>query len=71
MSEQSPNEALLARFLQHAETGLRRGVLVAESIWPNEAFEDGCGINSLTGADQPAPCGGGTFHDNSVWLRQA
>ena len=54
-----------------AETGLRRGVLVAESIWPNEAFEDGCGINSLTGADQPAPCGGGTFHDNRVWLRQA
>ena len=54
-----------------AENGLRPGVLVAESIWPNEAFEDGCGINTLTGADQPAPCGGGAFHDNRVWLRQA
>jgi anaerobic selenocysteine-containing dehydrogenase len=51
--------------------GLRRGVLIAEGIWPNEAFEDGCGINSLTGADQPAPCAGGTFHDNRVWLRPA
>src|SRR5262249_9427470 len=28
--------------------GLRRGVLIAESIWPNEAFEDGKGINTLT-----------------------
>ncbi|MFL5259406.1 MAG: molybdopterin-dependent oxidoreductase [Hyphomicrobiales bacterium] len=51
--------------------GLRRGVVVAESVWPNEAFEDGCGINTLTGADQPAPCGGGAFHDNRVWIRPA
>jgi anaerobic selenocysteine-containing dehydrogenase len=54
-----------------AETGLRRGVLVAESIWPNEAFEDGNGINTLTGCDQPAPAGGGCFHDNRVWLKSA
>ena len=40
-----------------ADEGLRRGVLIAESIWPNEAFEDGGGINTLTGADQPAPAG--------------
>ena len=51
--------------------GVRRGVLVAESIWPNEAFEDGKGINTLTGCDQPAPAAGGAFHDNRVWLKPA
>ena len=35
--------------------GVRRGVLIAESIWPNSAFEDGRGINTLTGADAIAP----------------
>ena len=54
-----------------AFAGLRRGVLIAESIWPNEAFEDGHGINTLTGADQPAPAGGSPFHDNRVWLMAA
>lgn len=54
-----------------AHDGQRRGVLIAESIWPNEAFEDGKGINTLTGADQPAPGAGGVFHDNRVWLRSA
>jgi anaerobic selenocysteine-containing dehydrogenase len=48
--------------------GLRRGVLVAESIWPNSAYEDGRGINTLTGADAPAPVGGAAFHDNKVAL---
>ena len=54
----------------HAQAfaGLRRGVVIAESIWPNESFEDGCGINTLTGADQPAPCGGAPFHDVHVWI---
>ncbi|MDJ1157161.1 molybdopterin oxidoreductase family protein [Chelatococcus sp. SYSU_G07232] len=51
--------------------GVRRGVLIAESIWPNSAFEDGRGINTLTGADQPAPFGGAAFHDNKVWLSKA
>ena len=57
----------------HAKSfgGLRRGVAVAESIWPNDAFEDGKGINTLTGCDQPAPNGGGAFHDNRVWIRAA
>jgi anaerobic selenocysteine-containing dehydrogenase len=50
---------------------LRRGVVIAESIWPNSAFADGCGINTLTGADQPAPCGGAPFHDAHVWIRSA
>jgi anaerobic selenocysteine-containing dehydrogenase len=54
-----------------AHTGQQRGVLVAEGIWPNSAYADGCGINTLTGSDQPAPAGGGTFHDTAVWLRKA
>jgi anaerobic selenocysteine-containing dehydrogenase len=49
--------------------GLQRGTLIAEGIWPNEAHEDGNGINTLVGADQPAPAGGGVFHDNAVWIR--
>ncbi len=50
--------------------GVRRGVLIAESIWPNSAYEDGCGINSLTGADSIAPYGGAAFHDNKVWIKR-
>jgi anaerobic selenocysteine-containing dehydrogenase len=52
-------------------SGVRRGVLIAESIWPNECFEDGRGINTLTGADAIAPYGGAAFHDNKVWIRPA
>jgi anaerobic selenocysteine-containing dehydrogenase len=51
--------------------GVRRGVLIAESIWPNEAYADGRGINTLTGADAVAPYGGAAFHDNRVWIRRA
>ena len=49
--------------------GLRRGVLIAESIWPNTAYPDGRGINTLTGADAPPPLGGAAFHDNKVAIR--
>jgi anaerobic selenocysteine-containing dehydrogenase len=48
--------------------GVRRDVLIAESIWPNQAFPDGRGINTLTGADPIAPYGGAAFHDNKVWI---
>jgi anaerobic selenocysteine-containing dehydrogenase len=51
--------------------GLQRGVLIAEGVWHNEAYEDGKGINTLTGSDQPGPAGGGTFHDNAVWMQAA
>ncbi len=54
-----------------AFAGLVRGVVISESIYPNAAFEDGCGINTLTGADQVSPCGGAAFHDNRVWLKAA
>ncbi len=49
--------------------GVRRGVLIAESVWPNAAYPDGRGINTLTGADSIAPYGGAAFHDNKVWIR--
>lgn len=51
--------------------GLRRGVVVAESIWPNRAHEGGRGINSLTGADPVAPAGGAALHDNRVRIGRA
>ena len=50
--------------------GVRRGVLIAESIFPNAAFEDGRGINTLTGADAIAPFGGAAFHDCKVWVKR-
>ncbi len=57
----------------HAEIfdGLRPGVVVVESIWPSHAFEEGIGINALTGAERIAPIGGAAFHDNAVWIRPA
>jgi anaerobic selenocysteine-containing dehydrogenase len=54
-----------------AHNGQARGVLIAEGLWPNEAHEGGCGINTLTGADQPAPAGGGVFHDIAVWIKKS
>ena len=51
--------------------GMRRGVVIAEGVWPNDAHERGEGINVLTGADAPAPYGGAAFHDNKVWVRAA
>lgn len=51
--------------------GLVRGVVIAESIWPNGAHRGGRGINTITGADSPAPYGGAAFHDNKVWIHKA
>jgi len=51
--------------------GVRRGVLVAEGIWPNDAFADGRGINTIIGSDAIAPYGGAAFHDVRVWVRPA
>jgi anaerobic selenocysteine-containing dehydrogenase len=51
--------------------GVCRGVLIAESLWPNSAYADGRGINTLTGADAVAPFGGAAFHDNRVWVRKS
>ncbi|HEY1364394.1 MAG TPA: molybdopterin oxidoreductase family protein [Xanthobacteraceae bacterium] len=51
--------------------GVRRGVLIAESVWPNAAHFGGRGINTLTGDHAIAPLGGAAFHDNRVWMRPA
>jgi anaerobic selenocysteine-containing dehydrogenase len=51
--------------------GVRRGVLIAESVHPNKAHIGGRGINMLTGAEAVAPFGGAAFHDNKVWLKKA
>jgi anaerobic selenocysteine-containing dehydrogenase len=50
--------------------GVKRGVVIAEGVWPNSAHERGEGINVLTGADAPPPYGGAAFHDNKVWVRR-
>jgi len=51
--------------------GVRRGVLIAESVHPNKAHIGGRGINMLTGATAIAPIGGAAFHDNKVWVKKA
>jgi len=50
--------------------GIAPGTVISEGIWPNSAFEDGKGINTLTGADPVAPYGGAAFHDTAVWIKQ-
>jgi anaerobic selenocysteine-containing dehydrogenase len=51
--------------------GVRRGVLIAESVHPNKSHIGCRGINMLTGAEAVAPVGGAAFHDNKVWIRKA
>jgi anaerobic selenocysteine-containing dehydrogenase len=51
--------------------GVRRGVLIAESVHPNRVHIGGRGINTLTGAEAVAPIGGAAFHDNKVWVKKA
>jgi anaerobic selenocysteine-containing dehydrogenase len=51
--------------------GVRRGVLIAESVHPNKSHIGGRGINMLTGAEAVAPYGGAAFHDNKVWMKKA
>ncbi len=65
------NERGAVRLHARVFDGVRRGVLVSEGIWPNSAFPDGNGINTLTGADPVAPFGGAAFHDNRVWIEAA
>ena len=52
-------------------SGLRRGVVIAEGVWPNSAHERGEGINVLTGSDAGPPYGGFAVHDTKVWVRRA
>lgn len=61
-----------ASVVVHAQPfeGLRRGIVVVESVWPNAAFAEGLGINALVSADAGPPLGGAVFHDVAVWLRR-
>ncbi len=49
--------------------GQRPGTVVVESIWPNEDFPGGMGINLLVSDAPAAPNGGAVFHDTAIWLR--
>lgn len=51
--------------------GVQQGIVIVESVWPNDAFVDGIGINVLTSADPGAPVGGGLFHDTAVNIEKA
>jgi anaerobic selenocysteine-containing dehydrogenase len=51
--------------------GINRGTVIIESVWPNDAFPEGVGINALTSAEQAFPNGGAVFHDTAVWIRKA
>lgn len=46
--------------------GLQSGVVVMESIWPNSAFENRLGVNTLVSAEPGYPNGGAVFHDTAV-----
>jgi anaerobic selenocysteine-containing dehydrogenase len=65
------NERGEIRLAAEAYDGVQRGVVIVESIPPNDQFEGEVGLNTLTGADRIAPYGGAAFHDNHVWIRRA
>ncbi len=60
----------LGSVLLHAErrAGGLAGTLTIESVWPNDAFIEGVGINRLISADPARPARGAVFHDTAVWL---
>jgi len=49
--------------------GVPAGTVVVESLWPNQYFADGMGINALISAQPGKPNGGAVFHDTAVWVR--
>ena len=49
--------------------GMQPGTVVVESIWPNEDFAHGVGINLLTSDAPASPNGGAVFHDTAVWVK--
>ena len=68
------SQGSLEERIGHFEPLAKRGLLrvgAIESIWPNNAFEEGIGVNALVSDEPGPPKGGGTFHDTAVWLRPA
>ena len=63
----------LGTIVLHARAfdGLQETVVVIESIWPNKAFVEGRGVNTLVSAEAGRPRGGAVFHDTAVWIRSA
>jgi anaerobic selenocysteine-containing dehydrogenase len=57
------------KILTESFPGVQRGVVIIEAIPPNDDFEGGIGLNTLTSAERIAPYGGAAFHDNHVWIR--
>ncbi|OAN52270.1 dehydrogenase [Paramagnetospirillum marisnigri] len=53
-----------------ATDGIAPGVVAVESIWPDDCFVEGRGINHLTSSDAARPAGGAVFHDTKIWLKQ-
>lgn len=49
---------------QHPDT------VVVESIWPNDAWAGGVGLNQLLSADPAPPNGGAAIHDTAVNIRK-
>ncbi len=49
---------------QHQDT------IVVESIWPNDAWQGGIGLNQLLSADPAPPNGGAAIHDTAVWVKK-
>ncbi len=49
--------------------GQHEDTLVVEGVWPNEAFLEGMGINTLVSSEPGFPNNGAVFHDTSVWLK--
>jgi len=47
--------------------GLQQGSVVVESLWPNEDFIGGIGINALISDAPGQPNGGAVFHDTAIW----
>jgi anaerobic selenocysteine-containing dehydrogenase len=51
-----------------AETA-KSGVVIAEGVWPDDAFDRNIGINLLIDGTPVPPAGGVAFHDTAIWLK--
>lgn len=49
--------------------GVQAGTIVVESLWPNQYFAGGLGINTLISSEPGKPNGGAVFHDTAVWIK--
>ena len=47
----------------------KQGVVIAEGVWPDDAFDRKIGINLLIDGTPVAPSGGASFHDTAIWLK--